>query len=79
MSLYSDYEAETCFERDYPFGVPGETWRTKGGAKIKVSEMTTHHIKNCMKIVGEDDAWYSVFQNELNRREKQNGKDDLFK
>lgn len=68
MSLFSDYEAERAFAENYPFGVPGDAWQTKDGTKIKVSEMTTQHIKNCMRIVGVDDGWYAVFQEELKRR-----------
>ena len=30
---------------------------------------TVSHIRACMRIVGEDDAWYWRFQKELNRRE----------
>lgn len=68
MSLFSDYEAEYEFERDFAFGVPSDTWKTKDGRKIKVSEMTEQHIKNCMRLVGEDDGWYGVFYKELKRR-----------
>lgn len=69
MSLFSDYEAEYEFEKDFPFGVPSDTWKTKDGRKIKVSEMTEQHIKNCMRLVGEDDGWYGVFCKELKRRD----------
>ena len=31
--------------------------------------MTGQHIKNCMRLVGEDDGWYDVFCKELKRRE----------
>jgi len=30
--------------------------------------MTEQHIKNCMRLVGEDDGWYGVFYKELKRR-----------
>lgn len=65
MSLFEDYDGH--FEADYPFGVPNETWKTKSGA-IKVKDMTESHIRNCMRIVGEDDAWYGYFAKELKRR-----------
>lgn len=68
MSLWNDYEADSAFERDFPFGVPSDTWVTKTGVKIKLSDMTEKHIKNCMRMVGEDDDWYFVFLNELKRR-----------
>lgn len=50
MSLFSDYEAEYGFERDFPFGVPSSTWKTKDGRKIKVSQMTEQHIKKLYAI-----------------------------
>lgn len=68
MSLWSDIEADYEFERAYPFGVAGDTWQTKDGRKIKVKDMTEQHIQNCMRVVGEDDGWYFVFQQELRRR-----------
>ena len=70
MSLFSDYEVERAFAENYPFGAPGDAWQTKDGTKIKVSKMTTQHIKNCMRIVGVDDDWYAVFQEELKRRKQ---------
>ena len=69
MSLWDDYEVEAQFARDFPFGVPGDIWRSRNG-EIRLSDMTDEHICNCMSIVGEDDAWYSKFQEELNRRKK---------
>ena len=67
MSLGDDYIADTQFEHDFPFGVPSDIWHSRHG-DIKVSEMSTMHIKNCMNMVGEDDGWYAVFQKELKRR-----------
>lgn len=72
MSLYEDFDG--YFEHDYPFGLPGDTWKSKNG-DIKLKDMTTTHIISCMKIVSEDDAWYEKFMKELERR----GKDNLFK
>jgi hypothetical protein len=72
MSLWADYEAEAQFARDYPFGLLNKYWHSKDG-DILVSEMSEKHIRNCMKIVGKDDAWYSYFQQELERRCAYNG------
>lgn len=69
MSLYNDFFSDYMFEIDYPFGMPCDEWTTKDGRKIKITKMTTEHIKNCMKIVGEDDLWYSHFEKELKGRE----------
>ena len=68
MSLYSDFEAEYAFEMDYPFGLPSEWWTKRDGSKIRVADMTAAHIENCMRLVGEDDAWYHYFMQELNKR-----------
>ena len=67
MGLFDDYKAEAQFASDYPFGVPNKHWHSKSG-DILVSEMTEQHILNCMKMVGEDDAWYPYFLKELKRR-----------
>lgn len=74
MSLGSEYLSYYAFKIDHPFGLPdfvlaqNNTWTTRDGRKIKVRDMTDKHILNCMKIVGEDDPWFTVFKTELNRR-----------
>lgn len=68
MSMFSDWEADHAFEIDYPHGVPCEYWTDRNGCKHKVTEMDETYIRNCMRFVGEDDAWYQAFQKELNRR-----------
>lgn len=65
MSLYSDYDG--YFEEDYPFGIAGDIWHSYSG-DISVQDMSDSHILACMRIVGEDDGWYGVFQKELSRR-----------
>ena len=67
MSLYDDFDG--YFERDYPFGIPGDVWKSKNGP-IKVTEMSEQHITRCMEIVGEDDVWYWQFLKELERRKE---------
>lgn len=46
-------------------------WRTQKGYYIKVGNMTDEHIKNAMKYVTHNSPWYDIFQDELNRREKE--------
>ena len=70
MSLWSDYEAEAQFAKDFPHGVPCDEWVTRDGSKIKLRNMTVQHIRNCMRVVGEDDPWYGTFVQELRRRGK---------
>lgn len=69
MSLGSEFLSDYAFETEYPFGIAGKVWTTKDRRKIAVKDMTTQHILNCMRIVGEDDEWYYVFKNELESRE----------
>ena len=77
MSLWSDYETDALFAQQFPHGVNNDEWRTKDGRVLKISEMSESHIRNCMRLIGqEDDFWYA-FEAELKRRSK-NGKSDLF-
>lgn len=68
MSLWDDYESDAAFELAYPHGVPCGVWTTRDGTEIKLSDMTEQHIMNCMRLVGEDDPWFSEFYEELKRR-----------
>lgn len=74
MCLFDDYKVEAIFAQNYPFGRPNSNnpvWTTKEGKQIRVSDMTTAHIINCQKMVGEDNSeWYMVFQKELDKREE---------
>lgn len=69
--MYDDIRADYAFEMDHPFGIPNKNnpvWTTRDGTKIPVREMTTAHIENCMRVVGEDCEWYGVFMAEIERR-----------
>ena len=73
ISLWDEFKADCQFEMDFPFGIPSSrdpVWTTREGEEIKVSDMTEAHIRNCMRIVGEDDEWYRVFESELERRKR---------
>ena len=70
MSIGSEYLADHAFEMYHPFGIASDTWRTKDGREIKLTDMTDSHIKNCMRLIGEDDEWYWRFKEELDRRMK---------
>lgn len=70
MSIGSELLDDYAFELMHPFGCPSGAdplWPARSGA-INVSQMSDLHILNCMRIVGEDDAWYYVFEKELERR-----------
>lgn len=73
-SLYADYLADRQFEIDFPHGVNNDEWTTEDGRTLKVTQMTSDHIRNCMKMLErqatEDhfDEFYYVLENELNRR-----------
>lgn len=71
MSLGGDFLADYAFEMDYPFGIPNfknPIWKTKTGKETPLSKMSISHIRNCMRLVGEDDQWYDVFAAEIQRR-----------
>ena len=73
MSLGREWIDDHMFELTHPFGCPEHRgqdiyWITRNGIQVKISDMTTQHIVNCMNLVGEDDDWYAVFSAELNRR-----------
>lgn len=70
MSFAKEMMSDSLFEATYPFGLP--SWQGWYSAEVKdyipLAAMSTGHIINCMKLVGEDDLWYGVFQKELERR-----------
>ncbi len=70
FTLWDDYEAEGYFSRHFPHGAPGDIWESNDGP-IAVKNMTTDHIANVMRLIGEDDPWYSAFVAELERRKKE--------
>lgn len=73
-SMYADYLADRQFEIDFPHGVNNDEWITQDGRRLKVTEMTTQHIQNCMKMLEREateddfDDFYYVLEAELNRR-----------
>lgn len=71
MGYGAEILADYAFERDYPFGIPNPKnpiWKTRSGKELPIRNMTTQHIRNCMRLVGEDDMWYDAFAAELERR-----------
>ena len=70
-SLWSDYEVDYMFARDFPHGVNNDEWTTQDGRTLKIGSMTTQHILNCMKMIereGMNDDFYYVLEAELKRR-----------
>ena len=69
MSLYDDYYADIQFAMNFPHGVNNDEWRTREGKVLKVKDMSTAHIKNCMRMIGKIDDFYYAFEAELRRRD----------
>lgn len=68
MSIYDDYRIDAIFAEQFPHGVNNDEWRTRDGKILKVKDMPTAHIKNCMRLIGESDDFWYVFEAELKRR-----------
>lgn len=69
MSMWSDLVADYAYEmyNDMRAGI----WTMRDGTEIAVTDMTTSHIRNCMRMVGTKHEWYRVFAEELKRRGEQ--------
>lgn len=73
MSLYDDdSKVELYFSQQYPHGVNNDEWRTRDGKVLKVKDMSTEHIRNCMRMIGTQDDFYYVFEQELKNRRLRN-------
>lgn len=68
MSLWDDYRVDVQFARYNPHGVHNDEWRTREGKVLKLKDMSTDHIKNCMRMIGKSDDFYYAFEAELKRR-----------
>lgn len=73
-SMGEEWIADHQFELDFPHGVNNDEWTTRDGRTLKITEMTTQHIQNCMKMLEREsteddiDKFYFVLETELNRR-----------
>lgn len=69
MSMWEDFVADYAYElyNSMQAGI----WTMRDGTEIAVMDMTTTHIRNCMRMVGKNNGWYSVFADELKRRGEQ--------
>ena len=70
-SMGEEWWAEHQFEMDFPHGVNNDEWTTEDGKTLKITEMTTQHIQNCMNMIkrgGMKDDFYYVLEAELKRR-----------
>lgn len=65
-------ELADAIEQDIQKGI----WVTKDGKELKISEMETSHIKNCIRFIHKKDddfflGYIPVFRSELERRGEQ--------
>ena len=67
-SMGEEWLADHQFEHDFPHGVNNDEWTTEDGRTLKITEMTSQHIRNCMKMIGQNDDFYYALEAELNRR-----------
>ena len=68
MALWDDYKIDVMFREQYPHGVNNDEWRCRDGRVIKLKDMTSDHIRNCMRIITENDDFWYAFEAELKRR-----------
>lgn len=66
MSMWSDFESDYAYEMYHC--MQAGIWTMRDGTEIAVTDMTTSHIRNCMRTVGKNNEWYAVFADELERR-----------
>lgn len=58
------------------YKVQNKLWRTREGKAMKICDMTTEHIKNCMNMLGNGSEFYDIFEYELNKRKLQEESND---
>lgn len=68
MSMYNDCYVDIVFSQQFPHGVNNDEWRTKDGRVLNIKDMSSDHIRNCMRMIGEDDDFYYAFEAELRKR-----------
>lgn len=67
MSLGAEWLTDHEYELNWP-RINTSVWRTRDGQVLKIAEMTSEHIKNCMNMIGEDNPYWWPFAKELLRR-----------
>lgn len=65
---YADDLDDYAFECMNPMGINGDEWKTKDGKKIKLSEMSDCHLKNCYLKFKDTPIIGDNFERELRRR-----------
>ena len=68
MSMGSEWLDDHAYELHHPCQFDFSIWYTKNGRALKVTEMTTEHIKNCMNMIGEENPRWWHFAKEILRR-----------
>lgn len=78
MSYADDFTANSAFDPDdyyaeHEYRARMGEWVTKDGKKLKIKDMETSHIHNCIRLINKtgDEALFEylpVFEKELERR-----------
>lgn len=68
MSMGREWLDDHAYELHYPHQTDFSVWHTKNGRVLKITEMTTEHIKNCMNMIGEENPYWQYFAREILRR-----------
>lgn len=81
MSFFDDYEADIYWDEqqkymEHEYSAKMGIWHTKDGKEIKIKDMETSHIKNCIAFIRRNDKidmyepYIKTFEEELKRREE---------
>lgn len=68
MSMGKEWLDDHAYELYHPHQTDFSVWHTKDGRTLKITEMTTEHIKNCMNMLGEENPYWQHFAKEILRR-----------
>jgi len=84
MGFSEDYEADLYWDEqdeqelymEHEYSAKMGIWHTKDGKELKIKNMETSHIKNCIAFIRRNDKndmyepYIKVFEEELKRRKR---------
>lgn len=68
MSMGREWLDDHAYELYHPYQTYCSIWQTKDGRVLKITEMTTEDIKDCMNMIGKKNPQWWPFAKEILRR-----------